>query len=255
MPSLLFWPINPAFNPVSRPTWLVNGLQPAWRWLQLFAFVSALVVLLAPAFAQDEPLLESWSQPSTRSSLPAATPSGNSVTLPSSAKQPNGKASEVARQTFTLSATVARYLPKAMYGQWSVTSQLVSSNQPDRLPPLIHNIWQLEQQGDDVILSNPENGASATVNVQAVSGNTATFYRLLESKRERLFEKPTVTVEGDRLFGTIEQRLERASGKGLEVMLATYRLEASRLSVPSVQRLPLPPAEFEIAPIQYELSD
>jgi hypothetical protein len=128
--------------------------------------------------------------------------------------------------------TKVDYLPPAMYGHWSITGTLMDTNRPDGFPPVVNNIWILEQSGDRVIVINPVTGATAAVDVEQVQNNTAKFHRVDEDRRERIAESPTVTVDGDRLYGVTFQQVRRKNilnGKLGPVYYARYRLEAIRI--------------------------
>lgn len=155
---------------------------------------------------------------------------------------------------FKLQVSETRFLPPAMYGQWSVTATLIASDMGDALSPVAHDIWLLARDGDQVTLSNPVTGAFASVSVDRVQGQTATFHHgvVLRPGRRTLIERPTVTVAGDRLYGetTHEYRLLR-NGVVERVYHARFRIEAERLSPARAQwqAVPQTPA-FEIEDIQ-----
>lgn len=123
------------------------------------------------------------------------------------------------------------YLPDDMYGYWSVTGTLLETNAPGSFNQILHDIWVLEEVGDEVRISNPVTGASASVNVEKVEGNTATFHRTFVSRGGRVFfEMPTVTVFGDILNGsTINQFRFLKNGKVSQSYYAKYRLDARRI--------------------------
>ena len=153
------------------------------------------------------------------------------------------------------SITESRYLPPAMYGQWSVTATLLETNTPAYFSPVVHDIWILEETGSQVTITNPSNGASATISVDKVEGNTATFHRTVTAgKNRRISEQPTVTVEGDRMYGqTIDQVVYLKEGQVQKALIGKYRLEAERISGARArfgQDVGTP--EFEIEEIQID---
>lgn len=141
------------------------------------------------------------------------------------------------RKPLSITISKSLYLPPEMYGQWSITGTLVESNTEGFFNPVVHDIWVLELVGDEVVISNPVTGASASISVDKVEGNTATFHRLVVSKKSRvLFEMPTITVNGDRLTGTTINQIRFVnSGKVLRSYYARYSLEARRISGARVQ--------------------
>ncbi|MEB3285949.1 MAG: hypothetical protein VKJ04_00445 [Vampirovibrionales bacterium] len=145
----------------------------------------------------------------------------------------DGNAQNMAAPIKPLKISISRseYLPDDMYGYWSVTGTLMESNSPDYFNRLVHNIWVLEQSGEKVVVSNPVNGASASIDVDKVEGQTATFHRTVILKGGKIFfEMPTVTVNVDRLDGTtINEIRYLRNGRVTRSYFAKYRLVARRI--------------------------
>jgi hypothetical protein len=149
------------------------------------------------------------------------------------------KAASVAPESMTipagfkpLSASVSKslYLPPAMYGQWTVTGTVRETNMPD-LIPVANDIWVLQRSGDDITITNPTNGASAAINVDAVNGDTATFHRAGGTDRMNRSEVVTLTVQGDTLYGRNLRREEVIrKGKVVRVNYALFELQGTRIS-------------------------
>ncbi|MBK8190176.1 MAG: hypothetical protein IPK79_06960 [Vampirovibrionales bacterium] len=157
---------------------------------------------------------------------------------------------------FKLEARQSNFLPPAMYGQWSVTATLISADFDAGLSPVAHDIWLLERDGDSVTLTNPATGATASVSVDLVQGDTATFHHTvaLSGGRRYLLERPTVTVSGDRLYGeTVHEYtiFQRFGGGAPRMYHARFRIEAERLAPARAQwpQNPVAPT-FEIEDIQ-----
>ncbi len=129
------------------------------------------------------------------------------------------------------------YLPPEMYGQWSVTGSIVETNAPEFFNATVHDIWVLDRVDDVVVVSNPVSGASASIQVERVDRNTATFYRMTNSKNGRVFfEMPTISVNGDTLSGqTINKFQSIKNGKVIKSYYARYSLQAKRIGGPSVK--------------------
>ncbi|MBY0402515.1 MAG: hypothetical protein K2X66_01330 [Cyanobacteria bacterium] len=138
---------------------------------------------------------------------------------------------QVTVQPLEATISTTNFLPPAMYGQWSVMATLIESNTPNFFTPQVTEIWVLEQSGNSVTISNPANGASATINIDKVKGNTATFHRMQYSRPERrILESPTVTVDGDLMVGTTLNALEVVkNGKVVQGFYSKYSLKAERL--------------------------
>ena len=160
------------------------------------------------------------------------------------------------RGPIKVTLTQARFLPPAMYGQWSISAVLVKSNAPGYFAPVVNDIWVLERVDDQVTVTNPANGASATVNVDEVNGNTAVFHRRVDyPERHQIFwETPKVTVDGDRLFGITDHKLDTIKdGEVTRHLFAQYELTARRIGGERVKFGPgVPSSElnFDVEDIQ-----
>jgi hypothetical protein len=152
-------------------------------------------------------------------SQPHATPvTPEAITIPAGFKP------------LTASVSKSLYLPPAMYGQWTVTGTVRETNIPD-LIPVANDIWVLQRSGDDVTITNPTNGASAAINVDAVNGDTATFHRAGGTERMNRSEVVTLTVQGDTLYGRNLRREEVIrKGKVVRVNYALFELQGTRIS-------------------------
>jgi hypothetical protein len=155
-------------------------------------------------------------------------------------------------KVFEAGVSSTRYLPPPMYGQWSVTATLLEGNS-SMFSPVVHDIWRLERVGDFVMISNPATGASATVTVDQVNGNTATFHREVHAKNGSiLVETPTVTVNGTKLTGFTQIQMKHDARVKLfsSEFTGKYQLEAEKMGGSRVrfgQDTPDPELEFEIA--------
>jgi hypothetical protein len=133
-----------------------------------------------------------------------------------------------------LTATVTHtlYLPPAMYGQWDVTGTLIESNAPDFFSPSVSDIWLLEREGDQVTVTNPVNGANATISVDKAEGNQATFHRSGTAGKHAIYQEiPTLTVHGDTFSGQSLNKLQNIKeGRVVSEVYGVYRLEATRIS-------------------------
>lgn len=148
----------------------------------------------------------------------AATPAPEDIRIPTGFKP------------LTASVSKTLYLPPAMYGQWTVTGTIKETNISD-LAPAVNDIWILQREGDAVTITNPSNGASAAINVDAVDGDTATFHRYGESEKINRFETVTLTVKGDTLYGRNLRKEEvLRKGKVVRVNYALFELRGTRIS-------------------------
>lgn len=155
------------------------------------------------------------------------------VRLPQSSQiDPQTQTAPPMQMRAPLTATVSKtlYLPPAMYGQWSVTGTLIETNVPDTYP-VSNNIWLLERQGERVYVTNPENGASASIDVKSAQGDTATFLKRDQLGRMTLSETVTITLDGDSFNGQNMKKLEYfRDGKLVKTQYALFHLNGTRIS-------------------------
>ncbi|WP_373533268.1 hypothetical protein [Vampirovibrio sp.] len=207
----------------------LKGASTGVRRLAGFLISVALVMdgLSGSAFAQqldtDELLKVSPVQAARKKVLGTPSPS---------AASPNPDTVKIPAGFKPLTASVSRtlYLPPAMYGQWTVTGTVRETNIAD-LIPVANDIWVLQREGDAVTITNPTNGASAAINVDAVNGDTATFHRAGVTDRVNRSELVTLTVQGDSLYGKNLRREEVIrKGKVVRVNYAVFELQGTRIS-------------------------
>lgn len=181
-------------------------------------------------------------------------PSSGSVEKPSIPLAPAS-----VKPAFKASAQKSTYLPPEMYGDWSVTATLLDANALGMFSPVVHEIWRLEEGSGAVTLSNPNTGASATVSVDKVEGNKASFHRVQygEDMRQRVAESPTLVVMKNRLDGiTVNQMDFLKNGKVVRSYVGRYQIQAERIAMPRVKfgrsNAFTAPPEFEIEAVRKE---
>ena len=147
---------------------------------------------------------------------------------------------EVALNATVLRAGVEEYkeLPKCFYGTWQVKSILVESSHSSKFKKHGSDIWTLEKIGNIITLSNPVTGATASITVSEVNGNTATFTRGKFNSQDRQTEKVIMTIDGDTFEGTDTITIERQRfSKAYTKDKAVYRIVGNKVSGPSVREL------------------
>jgi hypothetical protein len=144
-----------------------------------------------------------------------------------------------------------QYLPPDLYGQWQVEGQLLDTNAPGTYAPVIQEVWFLQQQGQDVVLANPTNGASAVVGVEQVHDNTATFHRTTQIGNKLFTEVPTLTVSDDTFTGEAFTTMTRLSKQGepLGKVWGRFKLVGHRMG-PRISRQAMPEPDLEIDDVQ-----
>ena len=216
------------------------------------ALVGFLIIsLLYPSAFAGKPLDEPEFEPLP---APATAPKAAS---PSPGNQPSpvtGKASS-AGAPFQVTLSESHYLPPEMYGEWSVNATLIETNDPAFFPPSAHDIWILGESNGQVNISNPATGASASINVDEVKGKTATFHRMIVRNGQVFYEIPTITVDGDRLYGTTLHRYELVHNNQVTRRIyAKFQLSAIRLGGARIRFGDAPPAgqtpKFDIQDIK-----
>lgn len=137
--------------------------------------------------------------------------------------------------TFHLNATKTQFLPDIMYGHWSIKATVVDSDTPPGMyQPMSYEVWSLERDSKHVTIANVANSAKTEISVDQVRGQTATFHHesMTNHDRLRVIEVPTITVEGDRMWGVNKQQLVYLDSHGNpeQIFNITLQLEGSRLS-------------------------
>jgi len=133
---------------------------------------------------------------------------------------------------------ISKELPKDLYGTWSVFSTVIDSSMPDIIKRKGNDIWTLAKNNGIVTLSNPVTGATASINVNEVKGNKATFTREEISKKYKRTETVTLTVDGTNFFGENYLKTDYYSkNKYLYSDFIEYEVKAVKLSGPPIKEL------------------
>lgn len=173
---------------------------------------------------------------------------------PAATTTPTAPAAAPERTPFKLRATESYTLPKDMYGQWTVIATLMKTNMPQNISQRVYDVWELNQSSDKVSLSNPNTGAFATITVDQVEGNTATFHHRVVMKpgRQYLVERPTVSVNGNQMAGTTTHTyvLTDRNGQVKKVYTALFKINAQRLGKSRVAFGQMNSPDLEIEDIQ-----
>ncbi len=266
---------------------LKPGLKPEfqaqWRVLCKMSFIIVLTCLILLDMGSG---LIGWAQPKKpavpqfdttdwTTMTPLAEPLKSDTpasprTKPTPETKPASPSDTTKRTTFQVGVQKTNVLPPEMYGDWSVTATLLDANTMALFAPVVSEIWRLEEAGNEVTLSNPNTGASATVSVDKVEGNKATFHRVQygPNLKERISETPTLMVNENEMVGiTINQMDYLRDGHVVKSYRGRYQIQAHRIAMPrvkfgqtrrgapnfTVQELG-PPEAFEIAPVQRQTS-
>ena len=136
------------------------------------------------------------------------------------------------------SVSVFKDLPKELYGTWSVSSKIIETNDPFLFNKNSSDIWIFSKNRDKITLTNPSTGATASITVDEVKNNTATFTRKHFTDKFKEYERPQVTVDGDSFYGTdllVFQHYFR--GKYIKTSIVKYEITGKRISGPTINEL------------------
>lgn len=126
-------------------------------------------------------------------------------------------------------------LPEDFYGTWSVISTLIDTNNPGLFRHRSADIWTFERKGEVITLSNPVSGATASITVNEVEGNTATFTRTKDEPELKETETPKITVQGDYFSGTDTIIMKHFwHGQRIKTDIVKYKIEGFKLSGPTL---------------------
>ena len=148
------------------------------------------------------------------------------------------------------------FLPPEMYGTWSIRAVVVQSDAPiNEFQPVSQEIWTLERSGNDVTIENVVTNAKASVHVDKVQDNIATFHHdsAASDGSMSISETPTVAVRKDSLIGSNDQVYVFYQG-GREVRRYHLKVNVTgtRLAKQTQQIAPEVKPNFEILPLTQE---
>ena len=105
-------------------------------------------------------------------------------------------------QLITGSVSLLESVPEGFFGTWKVIAVQVYSNNPFLFNSMSVEYWKLEKKNNNLTLSNPESGATATVTLDEVDNNTIKFRRTSDTPYEKVVEIPEITLNGENFYGT-----------------------------------------------------
>ena len=105
-------------------------------------------------------------------------------------------------QLITGSVSLLESVPEGFFGTWKVIAVQVYSNDPFLFNSMSVEYWKLEKKNNNLTLSNPESGATATVTLDEVDNNTIKFRRTSDTPYEKVVETPEITLNGENFYGT-----------------------------------------------------
>lgn len=105
-------------------------------------------------------------------------------------------------QLITGSVSLINNVPQGFFGTWKVIAVQVYSNNPFLFNSMSVEYWKLEKLNNNLTLTNPESGATATVTLDEVKDNTIKFRRTSDTPFEKVVETPEITLNGENFYGT-----------------------------------------------------
>lgn len=161
--------------------------------------------------------------------------------------------------TFRLNVVQDQYLPPAMYGTWNIRATVLKTTAPPWFySPAANEIWALQKEQDAVTLTNVVTHATASILVDKVDGDTATFHHeaKIPTRKMKILEVPTITVNGDKLSGINRQKIFVYNRQGevlqsydVDIHVSGQRLAGAQVTFGNPENRPL---EFEVAPLQFK---
>jgi len=114
---------------------------------------------------------------------------------------------------FVLKSSVSYFkdLPKDFYGKWAIKSTRQTTTNPELFGEESIDIWVFSKDGQNITLSNPMTGATASILVEEVSDKHAVFSRQKRKPEALETEIVELTADGDRIYGEDKQIIKYIS--------------------------------------------
>lgn len=129
-------------------------------------------------------------------------------------------------------------VPKALFGQWRISSKLDTTNAPKTFRPQSIDFWNLLRVGNTLKLDNPFSGANAELNLENVEGNIVVFSKKLPYDGNKvLTDTVTIRLNQNELSGINTLKLEYFSlidNHLMKTETATYHIKGEKISGDSV---------------------
>ena len=171
-----------------------------------------------------------FAQPTQTTKIKGQVQTQEQKSLPIQAKEQNMQV-----KTLSLGISVEQ-VPKAIYGAWRVTSDLVSTNSPSIFKKNGVDIWNLSKDSNVLKLENPFSGASASVIVTELKGNYIKFQKIGMYDNKKLTDTVKMKIEQSSFTGINELKLETISnGHITNAECATYNIQGERISGESIK--------------------
>ncbi len=130
-------------------------------------------------------------------------------------------------------AGVSIVVPTSFFGVWRVQSSLIDTNSPSNFKKNNLDLWNISKDLDVINLSNPFSGASASIDIKNVSGNTIIFTKKGNYDNKILTDTVEITLDKDKFTGKNNLRLETLSdidNSVIKTAEAVYQLRGEKLA-------------------------
>jgi hypothetical protein len=141
----------------------------------------------------------------------------------------------------TTKATVLRgyieKVPPTFFGTWRVKSKLITTDNPIIFKTKSIDIWNLSQENDVIILSNPFSGATGEVKINSIKDTTIKFTKKGKYENKILTDTVEITINENTFVGTNDLLLETISDvneKVLKTETAQYAITGERIAGQSI---------------------
>lgn len=139
-----------------------------------------------------------------------------------------------AEKNYTLKAGVLiENIPDELYGSWRISSNIISTNNPDIFKKSTIDLWNLSRVGDVITLENPFSGAHASITIKEVKGNFIKFEKVGDYDNKKLVDIVQLTLNKETFKGMNELKLNTVSeidGHIIKTEWASYRLTGEKIS-------------------------
>ena len=122
-------------------------------------------------------------------------------------------------------------VPKGFFGTWKIKSVMTYTNNKKMFNEVTTDYWNLSKEGDVITLSNPMSGAEASVTLEDVKGNQIKFSHVVASNNAKMFETPTLTLNGENFYGTDKIVIEKyKNGEKISSDVVMYDISATKIT-------------------------
>lgn len=143
------------------------------------------------------------------------------------------------RLCYTLKTGISmeEQVPNGFMGTWRVSSKLLDNGGSPIFKQTGIDLWNLSRTGHVINLTNPFTGASASIRVNYVDGNSIKFTKQGDNDNKILTDTVEIKLEGDRFTGVNIIKLETLSEVDKSVIkteTAKYSLVGEKISGMSI---------------------